>query len=77
MTENPLDRIDDDRLVIANMAFSPDIVEIDFFDPRRQADGIMEFTKIAVERRLFVTEVDHLEEYIEDLIDEALRQRRK
>lgn len=81
MTEevtNPIHgMMDGDRLIIANVTFSPEVVEIDFFDPRRQGDGIVEFTKIAVERRLAPTEVDQIEELVEDLIDEALRQRRK
>lgn len=66
-----------DELHLFNIAFSPEVVEIDFLDPRRQAKGVTELTKIGIERRDFEDEVESIEEAIRDLVDEALRRRRK
>lgn len=76
-TPNPIQGMVDDRLVVANVIFGTEAIEVDFFDPRRQADGVVEYTKLGIERRLFLDEVEHLEELLRELIDDALVLRRK
>lgn len=72
---NPLDLGDD--LVIFNIAFGPDAIEVDFLDPRRQSKGLTEVTKLAIDRDLMRDEIEHAEELLRDLVDETLRTRRK
>lgn len=72
---NPLTMGDD--IIVFSVAFGPDAVEVDFLDPRRQAKGLTEVTKLAIERTLMGDEIEELEERMRDLIDEALTTRRK
>lgn len=66
-----------DELMIFSVMFGEGGVEIDFLDPRRQAEGLNEITKLGIDRTLMRDEIEDIEERIRDLIDEALRNRRK
>lgn len=73
---NPLTELADE-LLVANVAFAEQFVEIDFFDPRRQGPGVVEFTKLSLDRTQFLDSIEFIEEHLRDLVDEALRERRK
>jgi hypothetical protein len=66
----------EEEVTIANVAFSDDYVEIDFFDPRRQCDSVLEFTKIMVKKTVFLDQIEELNELVIDLVDEAMLQKR-
>jgi HAMP domain-containing protein len=74
---NPLSVAIEDDLFIFNVGFSPEGVEIDFLDPRRQAEGLNEITRLNIAKTLMPDEIEALEEAVRDLVDEALRSRRK
>lgn len=71
--QNPLEL--GDELLIFNVGFGPDGIEVDFLDPRRQAKGLTEVTKLGIDRGMDL--IDQLEELVRDIVDEALRERRQ
>lgn len=78
MTEdNPLQGRLGDELLIGNVTFGTDAIEIDFFDPRRQGSGFAEMTKLAIDRHIMLDEIEEIEERLRDIIDETLTRRRK
>lgn len=72
---NPLEL--GDELMVFTVVFGEGGIEIDFLDPRRQSEGLNEITKLGIDRTLMATEIEEIEEAVRDLIDEALRNRRK
>lgn len=76
MEERP-NPLDSDEITVASASFSDDMVEVDFFDPRRQSDAVMEFTKIVIDKNAYLDSVEYIEEQLRDLIDDALSDRRK
>lgn len=76
MNENPIKQLEGDGITIGSVLFSEGMLEIEFFDPRRQGDKIIEFTKLVIDRQAFWDDIDHIQEMLVDLIDDALRSRR-
>ena len=75
--QNPVQNVLNDELVLFSVGFSPEMVEVDFLDPRRQSKGMTEITKLGIERTQWADEIEHIEELVRDLIDDVLRERAK